>query len=338
MILGNFSITIIICKFSKILFCLTFFLPIIFTGCEAPRDNPLDPNNSINSTKGIIEGTVQSFSVPYVGINNVRVFWERNNIFVRSDTSGKFIISDAEKVDGLLIFEKEGYNPDTVNVEWNGAKLLNLSVNLNQLPVLDSIAIYTTVINNFNQPLQNFELTILARISDPDKDIDSVYVSNSFLKLNSGLEYNLTDKVYQATLNIDTLGITDLEQTIGLDFQINVIDIFKKNHNVGSGKVTRVIKNEVQLLLPSEGSNVDSLPAFSWQKFNTGFLYHYLLEVYTNDLANAQLVFRVDDLPSDSLSFKTKKALAKRDYYWVVWAVDRFKNRSRSKPLVFIVK
>ena len=316
---------------------IIFLLPVFF-GCEALRENPLDPNSSINSNKGTIEGTVQSFSLPYMGINNVRVFWEQNNMFVKTDSMGRFLISNTETVDGLLNFEKAGYNSDTVNVQWNGSKQVTLSVNLNQLPVLDSIAIYTTVINNFNQPFQNFELTILAGISDPDKDIDSVYVSNSFLNLNSGLVYNLTDKVYQTTLNIDTLGISDLEQTIGLDFQINVIDIFKKTHNIGSGKVTRVIKNEVQLLFPSDGLEVDSLPIFSWQKFNAGFVYKYLLEVYTNDLANAQLVFRVTDLPSDSLSFKTKKALAKRDYYWVVWAVDRFRNRSRSKPLVFIVK
>ncbi len=244
---------------------------------------------------------------------------------------------NVEPVDGNLIFEKQGYNTDTVNVVWGNLESLNYTVNLNQLPVLDSIAIYTSVINNTNQPSQNFELTIIAKISDPDKDIDSVYVSNSFLNLKHGLEYNLTDKVYQATLSVDSLGISDLEQTIGLDFQINAIDIFNITHNVGSGKVTRVIKNEVQLLAPTGASIVDTMPKFKWQKFDAGYTYNYMLEVYTNDLANAQLVFRVENLPSDSLSYTAKKPLAKRDYYWVVWAVDRFKNRSRSKPLIFTV-
>ncbi len=322
---------------SKILSLFLLFVLIIFSGCEAPRDNPLDPANPNNAKKGTIEGTVQSFSLPYVGIKNVNVFWKAGNVFVTTDTAGNFAILNVEPVDGSLIFEKNGYNPDTINVVWGNSKSLNYTVNLNQLPVLDSIAIYTTVINNTSQP-QNFELTIIARISDPDKDIDSVYVSNSLLSLNNGLEYNLTDKVYQTTLSIDSLGISDLEQTIGLDFQINAIDIFNKTHNIGSGKVTRVIKNEVQLTSPAGGSVVDTLPKFSWQKFAAGYTYTYMLEVYTNDLANAQLVFRVENLPPDSLSYSAKKPLAVRDYYWVVWAVDRFKNRSRSKPLIFQVQ
>ena len=310
---------------------------LIFSGCEAPRDNPLDPSNPNNEKKGTIEGTVQSFSLPYKGISDVKVFWAAGNVFVTTDTAGNFVILNVEPVDGSLIFEKQGYTADTVNVVWKNSKSLNYIVNLNQLPVLDSIAIYTSVINNASQP-QNFELTIIAKISDPDKNIDSVYVSNSFLNLNSGLGYNLTDKVYQTSLSIDSLGISDLEQTIGLDFQINVIDNFNKKHNIGSGKVTRVIKNEVQLTSPAGGSTVDTLPRFSWQKFDAGYTYTYMLEVFTNNLANAQLVFRAENLPSDSLSYTTKKPIAQGEYYWVVWAVDRFKNRSRSKPLIFKVQ
>ena len=314
-----------------------FITLLIFSGCEAPRDNPLDPSNPNNAKKGTIEGTVQSFSLPYTGISDVKVFWAAGNVFVATDTAGNFAILNVEPVDGSLIFEKQGYNPDTINVVWGNSKSLSYTVNLNQLPALDSIAIYTSVINNTSQP-QSFELTIIAKISDPDNDIDSVYVSNSFLNLSNGLEYNLTDKVYQTTLSIDSLGISDLEQTIGLDFQINVIDFFKKVHNIGSGKVTRVIKNEVQLSSPAGGSTVDTLPSFSWQKFDAGYTYTYMIEVYTNNLANAQLVFRVENLPSDSISYTTKKPIAQGEYYWVVWAVDRFKNSSRSKPLIFKVK
>jgi hypothetical protein len=311
----------------------------IFSGCEAPRDNPLDPANPNNAKKGTIEGTVQSFGLPYVGISGVRVFWTAGNDFVTTDNSGGFIILNVEPINGPLIFEKQGFNSDTINVVWGNSKSLSYTINLNQLPVLDSIAIYTSVINNnTNLQSQNFELSIIAQISDPDKDIDSVYVSNSLLKFNNGLEYNLTDKVYQATLSVDSLGISDLEQTIGSDFQINVIDIFKVTHYIGSGKVTRVIKNEVQLLIPDGSTTVDSIPVFNWQKFNAGYTFNYMLEVYTNDLANAQLVFRVENLPSDTLSYVTKKPLATGEYYWVVWAVDRFRNRSRSKPLVFKVQ
>ena len=241
--------------FSKIYISIILFSLLIIFGCEAPRENPLDPSNPNNSKKGTIDGTVQSFSLPYKGISDVKVYWEAGDVFVKTDSFGGFTILNVEPVNGALIFEKQGYNSDTVNVVWGNAKSLSYTVNLNQLPVLDSIAIYTSVINNFNQPSQNFELTITAKISDPDKDIDSVYVSNSFLNLNSGLEYNLTEKVYQSTLNIDSLGIPDLEQTIGLDFQINAIDIFGNTHVVGSSQVTRVIKNEVQLSQPAGNSH-----------------------------------------------------------------------------------
>ncbi|MEO8398770.1 MAG: hypothetical protein ABI550_03025, partial [Ignavibacteriaceae bacterium] len=268
----------------KIFILYLILIALSIYGCEAPRDNPLDPLNPNNEKKGLIEGTVQSFSLPYKAIEKVRVFWENGNVFVTTDTSGKFIIPNIEPINGILLFEKKGYSSDTINVIWGEAKKRDFTINLNQLPILDSVAIFTSVINSANQAEQSFELTITARINDPDKDIDSVYLSNSILNINKGLDYNLTEKIYQTTLTISDLNISDLEQVIGLYFQINVIDIFNNIYNVGSAKVTRVIKREVKLILPDSSSTVDTLPKFSWEKFIAGYSFKYMLEVFTNDL------------------------------------------------------
>jgi hypothetical protein len=325
-------------KRSFALICIALFISFWITSCEAPRNNPVDPENPSNAANAVIEGTVQSFSVPYTPLPEVSVYWPNGNVLVKTDTRGRFSISGIRKTEGILIFDKPGFRTDTVHVMWDNSSKLNFTINLNKLPVLDSIAIYTSVINNANQPTQTFELFITSKITDDDKDIDSVYVKNTQLGLTKFLDYNITERTYQTSLTAEELKVSDLEETIGLDFRIYVKDIFEKEHFLGNGKVTRVIKNQIQIISPSGNQAADSIPFFQWSRFNPGYPFRYMLEVYTNDLANAQLVFRRINITSDADTYLHDSALAPRDYYWVLWVIDHYQNRARSRPAIFVVQ
>lgn len=312
-------------------------LVIAISGCDAPHINPLDPANP-DYAFVTIQGSVQTFSVPYQNIQGVTVLWYPSNAIITTDNNGYFKISNILPVNGKLIFQKTGYLSDTIDVVWGSSKLLNYQVNLNMIPQLSSISIYTVVINQFTLPGQSSELVINAGIVNKDNDIDTVFVENSQLNLKKALGYDAANKIYTSVLSTSDLNITDIEETIGLDFNIITKDVFNKEYNVGSAKVTRVIKTGVTIQFPANDTSIASTPDFTWQRYKTGYPFSYTIEVYTNDFANSQLIYSAQGISSDSVSYQLATPLSSRDYYWVIWVVDQFQNRSRSLPATFMVK
>lgn len=318
------------------LILLSLFSATIFATCNAPHNNPLDPDNP-NNNFGTISGVVQTFSLPFAGISGASVYWPSANKLVKTDASGKFVIGDVPMENGKLIIDKEGYRADTVIINWTDSRTISPQVNLNSIPVLDSIALFTSVINQFN-PDQTFELDIQSVISDRDNDIDSVKVANAQLNLDKNLDFNISQNYFEKALYTGDLNVTDLEEVIGLDFNINVYDRFKNTYNIGSAKVTRVIKTPIVIQSPSNSDTVNSHPYLTWQRFNPGYPFTYSVEIYTNDFANSQVVVSKKEISSDSTSFYVSSTLQSRDYYWVLWVVDQFRNRARSRPATFTVK
>jgi hypothetical protein len=312
-------------------------LLLAISRCDAPRINPYDPENPDYSF-AVIQGTIQTFSLPYQNISGVNVFWEPANISVISDNNGYFKISGILPASGKLIFQKNGYQSDTVNVSWGNSRFLNFQINLNMVPQLSSISIYTTVINQFTPPGQTSQLVINASIFDKDNDIDTVFIENAQLNLKKALGYDALNKIYETTLSTQDLNVSDIEETIGLDFDIITKDIFNKETNVGSSKVTRVIKTGVSIISPANDTTLSSATVFSWQRFKAGYPFTYMIEIYTNNFANSQLVDSVSNVSSDSVSYRFAKPLASREYYWDIWVIDQFQNRSRSLPATFIVQ
>ena len=309
---------------------------LFFISCNAPRNNPLDPNNPGYSYV-TLQGSAQTNSPPFTGISNVSVYWSSANISVNTDPNGKFKFSNIMPVDGKLIFQKTGYLSDTINVTWGNSKSLNYIVNLNKIPQLDSVSIYSVVLNQFSPPGQTYQLIINSKISNNDNNIDSVFVENSQLNLKKVLIYNATNKEYEATLTTQDLNVTDIEQTIGLDFNIVVKDSSKKIFNIGTDKVTRVIKTGVAIQFPANDTTVTSTPTLKWQRYKTGYTFTFMIEIYTNNFANSQLVFSKNNISSDSTSIFVNTPLSTNNYYWVIWVIDQFQNRSRSLPATFSV-
>jgi len=154
---------------------------------------------------------------------------------------------------------------------------------------LDSIQIYTVVINQFSPPYQTYQLVVNAKIADKQNAIDTVIVQNSQLGLRYPLNFDVTNKIYTVTLNPQELNITDLEQTIGLNFNILAV-VYNKELNIGSANVTRVINSAPMIQYPANDTTIGPNPTFIWQRYRAGYPFNYKIEVYTNDISNPQLV------------------------------------------------
>jgi hypothetical protein len=316
-----------------------FILSVLFAACEAPRTNPVDPMNSDNSDKATIEGVVQTLSLPFKPITKVMVYWKPDSaagVVTETDSKGYFVIQNTDAASGKLVFEKEGFMSDTIVITWNSEKKIFKSINLNKIPVLDSISISTSIMN-LSAGEYNSALDIAAKITDNDKDIDTVYVEIPGLFVKKGMVYNTTSGLYGTSILPKELKIDNLEEAVGYDFKIYVKDVFNKIFFVGTDKISRIIKDKAILVSPAGNNVTDSVPVFSWNKYQADYDFTYTLEIYTNDFAR-QLISHVPGIVPDSTVYRSKQPLEANSYNWVIWIVDKFNNRSMSVPSTFVVK
>jgi len=321
--------------------CLHIFLSLSLLSilfqiyCDAPRYNPLDPKNPSSAFRSI-SGRVLTITTPANPIANVTVYWQNNDRMVFTDDNGYFNINDVLPQNGWLLLSRDGYLSDSVEVIWTDNQNVNVQILLNAKPHLDSLVIYSEI-RNMWPDRKTPTVIIIAEITDTDNDIDSVYVVNSNLKIKQYLKYNVDDRLYEKTLSIYSLNVNSIEQAVGHDFEVKVVDRFSHIITVGSERVQRIIHDEVKFASPSSYDIVPATPQLQWQSFNPGFKFTFFIEIFTNEIISEK-VWEMGAIPSDRTDLTVGRTLPSGDYFWVIWCVDEFYNRSRSKPASFTVE
>ena len=318
--------------FLKYIF-LTLFA-MVAVSCNAPRTNPLDPFNPDKPLTSI-EGIVKTISFPNLPISNVKIFWQNDNILATTNVNGQFALNNLRPVNGWLVFQNEKFVTDSVYVQWDSQKRKNVSVFLNAKPILDSLEFYSIVLNRF-QHSQTADLFIRARISDIDgvNDIDSVYVQNTFLNFFKILTYNVNTHFYETKITLSELTLFSIDEIIGKNFEIIVKDLKGRFFTAGSSNIKRIIKQEIEIILPANNQSVSSPFTLSWRRFLPGFTFKYLIQIST-DTTPPEILWQVENVSPDSISFTIDQTLPQGEYFWTIWAIDEFKNRTRSKPATF---
>lgn len=260
------------------------------------------------------------------------MFWKNDNRLVQTDAQGHFRFENLLPENDWLHIEKSGYKKDSVFVLWEGNKQVALDIFLNATPVMESLQLSTEILHQYFSN-QEARLVIKAQISDRDNDVDSVFVKSEKFGLRKALDYDVDDKSHIATLKLFDLKVNNLEELIGEDFLIVVKDGAEDEIVVGKSGIKRVIQEEIEFESPAGDQVVSSTPTFIWKRFQPGFPFTFTLEIFTFE----GLIFQKTGLPAESVSYTIEPPLAPGEYLWVVWCVDEFQNRSRSKPASFIV-
>ena len=313
-----------------------FILLVICLSCNAPRNNPLDPENPDNKIS-TIEGYIKTVKVPQIPIENAKIFWANEGIITSSNELGYFNIENIERNDGLLTIEKENYSTDSLLISFSDQKKISKTIFLNATPKIDDLQFYSITINKFPNN-QNYKLGVKASITDEENDIDSVFIENLELNTNKELLYNASSKYYENSITLEDLNvIKSIDVVIGKEFQINVFDSDAKKFVIGKSSIKRIIKEEIGIKSPSGRDTVfNSNPLLEWFKFTPGFDFRYLLEIKTSEVEPV-LVWQLE-INSSEIQYLTNANLSSGDYFWVIWAIDEFENRTRSKPSSFIIK
>jgi hypothetical protein len=325
----------IISKQKKYLYYLLLIQFSAFITCDAPRKNPLDPDNTDNIYR-VISGRVQTIKLPAEPIPGVKVFWLGQIAQTETNLDGSFSIESVSSQNGWLHFEKEGYFPDSTFVQWLGKKSISVESSLNALPLLDSLLVYSVILNRYPS-LQKEQIIVEVEISDDDNDIDTVQVFIAYNNFLADLIYNVSTRWYERSFTIFDLNIPSTERLVGHEFQIMVKDIFGHHFDLGSNTIERVIREEIIFLSPAGNDTTSAMPVLNWEAFQPGFTFRYLLQVFTAEIT-PQLVWEKGNLQDSLTSYTVELALPSSEYFWVIWAIDEFGNRTRSKPASFVVE
>jgi len=310
-------------------------LSVLLLSCNAYRDNPLDPS-SPNNIYISIQGKVKTESLPREPIPVAEVFWRGSNITVNTDNTGSFSIRDVNRKNDWIIFSKDGYASDSVYVEWNENKFVNVEAFLNADPVLDSLIVSSKVINELPAEQTSY-CEIYARFSDAENDIDSVFVNNPELNFTSVLYYNPSSKFFYNSFSEAELGVFAFDEIIGTEFHILAEDSKGKLFDIGDKQVKRVIKEEIIFETPKNNNETNNPVVLSWNSFQPGFSFTYNIEIYSIDLPPV-LIWHHEGIPEAEINYTVTAQLPSGQYYWVIWGIDEHYNKTRSKPASFTVR
>jgi len=186
---------------------LLFISLILFLNifCNAPRNNPLDPENPHNHYY-LLQGTVKTLSYPTQPLEGVTVFYTHQGMQTKTNSSGEFSLEIIEAEDSWVRFSKSAYLMDSVYIEWKLTKKVNTEQLLNALPQMENLQVYSVILNRYPS-IQTEQVIVKTKITDKDNDIDSVAVVIGLDSIANSLPYNVTDKSYERTLSIFDLGI-----------------------------------------------------------------------------------------------------------------------------------
>ena len=305
--------------------------------CDAPKLNPLDPDNP-DSKLGQFYGLVKTQAIPQQSISGVKVSWKNDNRIIETDVNGYYKLENLPMIDGTLYLEKEGYTKDSIRINWQNRKIIDLGTTaLNAIPKLNNLLIYTSVENRYPDN-QRYTLFVQASISDVENDVDSVSVQCTSLNFNQQLIYNSQSHSYELSYPYGSKNsIPSIDDAIGKNFDIIVKDRLGTTFSVGTSTIKRIIKQEILFDSPANGVTVSSKPVCRWNRFLPGFNFKYIVQIYTDETI-PQLKWEKQNISKDDIEAITEINLPAGDYYWVIWCVDDFQNRARSKPATFNVQ
>jgi hypothetical protein len=307
--------------------------------CSAPRNNPLDANNPDRKLSGI-EGKVLSLSLPHRPIAGAEVEFPSGQRLTFSDTHGRFSLANVHRYNGWLHVAKPGFHADSLYLQWDHAPQWHGELYLNAVPRVDSLIFYSSLINRYPS-IQILELFVKVRLSDADKDIDSVLFESPTLHFSSILIYDTMDRFYEREhIPMSRLNVQSAEEIIGHRFRIMVKDTYGHCDTVQTTEIRRIIRDEVQLKSPAGHDTVSTTPTLYWEPITPGYSFTYTVEVRTDE-ADPQLVWQKTGLPSGTSSVRVDVPLPEspnNNYIWAVWVIDSFGNRARSKFKSFQVQ
>jgi hypothetical protein len=318
-------------------------------GCEAPRDNPLDPGagNFIdpNYQVGSVEGRVTDLAFnPIVGAL-VLALPENSEVYrgAVTDGDGKYRI-DEIKIGNCQVFtQPEGYVGDTSSVIVNFQQTTQKNFFLDALPQIYEFKVTSHFRYEDISPPEYYEVRSTAVLRDPDgfNDIDSVLLVTLEGDLRMDMEYNPDSTrndsfFYNLIISEDQLPDGSIDSVKWDHFQCRVVDVTGHFTLSEEKTIMRVFDSYVEPVDPINGITVspDNIELI-WNPYNEQFFYTHSLFIYQayTDIA----VWDSTGISSTTTSVQVDTVLSAGAYYWRIAVIDEWGNSALSDKADFNV-
>lgn len=306
---------------------------ILFYGCssDAPRDNPLDPVNGLR-----IEGKVERY-YETSAIREAMLLLKPINKTALSAADGSFAIENISPGNYTLLCRAAGFSPDSVELNIQQSTVSNFK--LNGLPYFRDISLTTHHISSFSVPNDNFYVLLNVAADDHDNrsDVKTVwYRIENFGFADTLFEDNPQEKTFSGELDIRDLGISSFQQLEGKPFTFFVEDLPEAVTVSEQFFISRIIT-----MTPTGQSplNVAVTPPleFKWDGLSLPFTFSFKIEIKKINFSFFTLVGEVNNISAGDTTATFGNPLEQGEYFWVLYIVDEFGNRSRSLENPFIV-
>lgn len=306
-----------------------------FLRCDAPRDNPLDPENPRNPF-GVIVGVVEEETTQRP-LEDALVYWSGDGKTAFTDSLGRFVIDRVAPRTGELIVEKVGYFKNNATVEWNAGLRERVELSMTPAPEAD-FNVYAEA--QYTYQYRSYATTVRAELALAGaSDVDSVLLiaPKTNVRRSLGTFAGVETKYYAYSL--EDLGVADEQELIGMKFSV-VVKRGETEFVVAEDFVERVFHVRVDAISPASGETIFTLqPVFEWVSAadSLDFPFTYSIEIRTQVGSNT-LVGEITKIHPDSTrAVYAYNELSPDNYFWYIYCVDEFKNRSRSPRIVFEV-
>ena len=302
-------------------------------GCDAPRDNPMDP-----ALGGNIDGRILTRrSTPIAG---AEVIIHKADRLTVTDSNGDFSLRGLPEDSLWVCASAEGYASDSVRVETRRGRIESFTRFLNGLPTLSSCRITTHVYGRGWPPEPLYFCRLSAHASDRDglADVDSVWGEVPGIGFERRLTYDPDSGEFGSQLWSSALPGQSVETLVGMPVVFRAADFQGAISSCDPVFVSRVIYQLPQLAFPIGGvDTVRSDTTFSWRRFDPGYSVRYRGSVVRLVSGNpAGVVTEFDGAgPADTTCRIDIDLLLPGDYIWTVEAIDTYGNSSRSIEELF---
>jgi len=307
------------------------FLFLLLYACNAPRENPFDPNaaNYKNKEHTIIQ--VNNLYPPYHGLENILVI-EPNLRFSGKTAEDGTIVWQHEGLDSVHLFASgQGYF-DGESLFTDIDKNATLTLFLNAKPYLQDTRFFSRYFSGKSY------LEFQSRVIDPDMiaDLKEVILFCPQYSFKDTLALNEVGSDYFTTW----FSINEIDSNLSagkvpeLVFSLLVQNINGDSLWFEPFSIVRIIEHQIQPLSPASNDTVRGEIVFSWEEVTLDYPFTFSILLY--QLPNFGLIKSYDNISGDSTRF-TAVPLQNGRYMWVLELRDSANNISQSDGIIFVI-
>ncbi len=309
----------------KAFLCITWLL--IIQSCDAPRENPFDPDADNYRAPYVSTVFIQEKMLPHQGIPGVTLIEKQLQLFGETDASG-MVKWQHERIDSITITaNRADFFTKTTSFELTGAEN-TFDVYLNAKPIIESLDFFSKLTNAPDPFGQVITLTINATVTDPDGtgDIVIIYIQDESDTFKDTLSVeNSFQNSYECTFDLSAIS-NDLTASSILEHNFRLYVRNPGNDSIVSApfSIKRVIDYVPILNKPGDGAVETDSILFEWEKIDLDF--DFKLNVVLTPQYSGEEVRRFNITPADTTAFVLQETIPDGRYFWQLEIIDNLGN------------